>query len=141
MFLLVFFLLFFSCRLMTMFSVVFGLTFLICVCIYCLFLVFSYPEVLMWSLYTYKIVLSVGLLITSAPPVSCICTLLVSWFLILVAYLYMDDFLPLLAYVLCLYWWAFSFVIFLFLVVTFSFPLREVPLVFVVKRLSGAEFS
>ena len=43
----------------------------------------------------------------------------------LVAYLWVDDFL-LLPYV-CLYWWAFSFIIFLLLVVAFSFHLKKFP--------------
>ena len=41
----------------------------------------------------------------------------------------MGDFLP--VYYLCLYQWVFSFAIFLFLIVAFSFLLREVPLVVV----------
>ena len=43
----------------------------------------------------------------------------------------MDDFISLLY--IYLYWWALSFVVFLFLVVAFSFLFREVFLVFVVK--------
>ena len=46
-------------------------------------------------------------------------------------YVCADDFLSLLY--IYLYWWALSFVVFLFLVVVFSFLPREVPLVFVVK--------
>ena len=48
---------------------------------------------------------------------------LFAWELVLISYLCADDFLPVL-YV-HLYWWAFSFVIFLFLVVAFSTQRRS----------------
>ena len=64
-------------------------------------------------------------------PVSCICVMLFSLLLGFVSYLYADDFLPLL-YVF-LFWGSFPLIIFLFLVVAFSFTLREFPLVFVAK--------
>ena len=46
LFLLLFFLPFFSCGLNTILNVVFESIFLICVCIYCRYLVCNYPEVL-----------------------------------------------------------------------------------------------
>ena len=87
------------------------------------------------SLYVYLKLFQVsGLLIANASPVSCICTLLLSWLLVLISYLCMVVFLSLL-YV-CFYQWVFSFVIFLFIVVTLfsakrvSFSIcREVGLV------------
>ena len=63
-----------------------------------------------------------GLLISNAFPISCICTLLFSWLMVLVSHLCVY-FFPLL-YV-CLYRWAFPLVVFLFLVVAFSFPPRK----------------
>ena len=54
---------------------------------------------------------------------SCICTLFFSWFLIFLAYFYLDYFLSLLY--IFLYCWALSFVVFLILVVAFSFLPRE----------------
>ena len=51
----------------------------------------------------------------------------------------MDDFVSLLY--IYLYWWALSFVEFLFPVAVLSFLPGEVPLVFVVRLVSVAEFS
>ena len=70
-----------------------------------------------------------GLLISNALSMFCICPSLFSCLLILISYqnLSVSDFL--LLYYLCLYQWAFSFIIFLFLIVAFSFLPREVPLV------------
>ena len=81
-------------------------------------------------IYTYKIVLSCWYLHCISSVLHLYSPLLMR-FLVLVAYLGVDDFLPLLY--ACLYWWALPFVMLLFLVVAFSFPPREVPLVFVVK--------
>lgn len=50
-----------------------------------------------------------------------------------------DDFLALLS--ICLYRWAFPLIMFLFLVVAFYFPLREVPLVFGAKLVSLVLYS
>ena len=118
-----------SLEVFTIFGVVFGLLFLICMCI--LYFWFA-VTIKFWyrSPHIYKIVLSCWSL-NCRYTVSCICTPLFSQFLVLVAYLCMDGFLPLL-YV-CLYWWALSFVVFLFLVAASSFVPREIPLVFVVK--------
>ena len=86
------------------------------------------------SQYIFKIVLS-----CSSLNCKCISSILFLYpplltLLVLVAYLCMDDFLSLLY--ACLYQWALSFVIFLFPVVAFSFPPREVLLVFVIKLVS-----
>ena len=78
------------------------------------------------NLSTYK----TGLLISNACPIACICTLLFSRLLVLNSYLCGGDFLRLLY--ICLYQWAFPFIIFLFLVVASSFPSRKVPLILVV---------
>jgi len=59
--------------------------------------------------------------------VFCICPLLFSFLVVLISYLKMDDFLL----YLCLYQWAFSFIIFLFLVLAFPFLLKNVHLVIV----------
>ena len=61
----------------------------------------------------------------------CIFPFLFSCLLVLISYLSMSDFLPL--YYFCLYKWVFSFVIFLFLIVAFSFLPREFPLVVIVE--------
>ena len=66
-----------------------------------------------------------GLLISNAFPISCNNTLFFSQLLVLISYLCVDYFLPLL-YV-CLYWWALSFVIFLFLVVAFFPRIEKIP--------------
>ena len=81
------------------------------------------------NLSTYK----AGLLISNACPIACLCTLLFSQLLVLNSYLgrWGGDFLPLL-YV-CLYQWAFPFIIVLFLVVAFSFTYRKVALIFVIQ--------
>ena len=83
------------------------------------------------SLYIHKIVLSCW-----SFNFKCISNILhlyspLSPLLVLISSLGVGDFLPLL-YV-CLYQWAFPFVVFLFLVVGFSFSPRQVPLAFVVK--------
>ena len=58
--------------------------------------------------------------------------LLFSCLLVLISYLSVGDFL--LLFYVCLYWWAFPFIIFLFLIVVFfSFQPREVSLAFVIK--------
>ena len=131
----------FSSNLMTVFSIVFGLLFPICVCNYCRFFVCGCHEVLIYGVcvcvYVYlthshphtRLFWVAGLLIANTFPESHIHTLYL-WLLVLVSCLCVDDSLPLL-YV-CFSSWAFPFVIFLFLVVAFSFTLREVPLVFVV---------
>ena len=100
----------FSCGLMPIFSIVFGLLFLLCMYIYCRFLVWS-------SQYLHKIILVTGLLISNAFSISCVYTLLFLWLLVFILYENVDDFIPLL--VVCLYWWALPFVIFLFLGVAF----------------------
>ena len=76
--------------------------------------------------------------IFSAMHISSLCTLLLSQLLVQILYLCVDDFL-----IYCMF--AFTgelshFLIFLFLVVTFSFLPTEVPLAFVVKMVCGADF-
>ena len=139
-FLLVFFLPFFSCGLMTIFSFVFVNCFFLFVCVsivdfwFAVTLKFWYRS-LSLSLYIYIYIhthkhiymcvcvythihtQSCCFLIASASPGSCICPVF-SRFLILVAYLCANDFLPLLY--ICLFWWTLLFVIFSFLVVAFS---------------------
>ena len=61
-------------------------------------------------------------------PIFCICTPLFLGLLVLISYLCMDDFLPL--FCVYLYQWAFSFLVFLFLVVDLSFLPIEIPLAF-----------
>ena len=63
--------------------------------------------------------------------VICICSLLLSWLLVLILYLCVDAFLPRLLYVY-LYWWSFSFS-FPISSCGLIFPPREVSLAFVVK--------
>lgn len=63
--------------------------------------------------------------VSNTLPISCICTLFFSQLLVLI-YLCVDDFYVYLY--ICCYQWDFPFVIFLFLVMGFSFPSREVPL-------------
>ena len=70
--------------------------------------------------------------VSNALPISCICTLFFSQLLVLI-YLCVDDSLCLLY--ICCYQWDFPFEIFLFLVMGFSFPSREVTLGYVVKLL------
>ena len=53
-------------------------------CINYTFLVCSYSEVLIWVYMYMRVFYVVVLLIASSSPVSCICTYLFSWFLILV---------------------------------------------------------
>ena len=129
--------------LMSIFNVVFGLLFLICV-----FLLQIFGLWLSWDFdigactpihkctHTHKHThTQIGLSFWSlnCKYISRILNLYSSLLpvLVLISYLCVDDFLMLL-YV-CFYWWAFSFIIFLFLVLAFSFPPREIPSVFVVS--------
>ena len=143
------FFLLFSCDLISVYNVVLELPFFgVCVC-YHRFLACGYHSwytslSLSLSLYIYIYIYKrsfqlqlAGLLISNAFPLPCICTL----FMVpdFGTYLCVDDFLSL----LYLYWrsllylhlnrWTFLFVIFLFLVVAFSFWPRVVLWAYVVK--------
>ena len=93
----------FSYGLMTIFCDMFGLFFLICICICCRFLVCGYHEFWDRSL-CLRLFQVPGLLNVNASPLSYICTLLFSQFMLLVSYFFVEDFLPLM-YV-CLFQWA-----------------------------------
>ena len=142
---------------MTFFRVMFVFLFLFCVCICYRFVVCAYHEVYVYVYDCFRLLMSYFQCILTTLyfyPLH-------SWLLFLMSYftsncfvypltvycwyrwfhyfcllsfllaLCMDDFLPLL-YV-CVYKWVFHLVIFMFLVVAFSFILREFPLPFLVK--------
>ena len=112
----------FSCDLLMNLNVVFRFFFFFfLLCISCRFSVCAYQEVFDVAV----------LLISHAFPISRICTFLFSGLLVLMACFCVGHFPPLL-YVCC-HWWAFPFIIFLILVVAFSFLPQEIPLGFVVK--------
>ena len=101
---------------------------------FCVYILFSFFLCIScrFSVCTYQEVFDVAvLLISNTFPISCVCTFLFSGLLVLMAYFCVGDFLPLL-YVCC-HLWAFPFIIFLILVVAFSFRPQEIPLGFVVK--------
>ena len=98
---------------------------------YCSFFGLWYPLDFDMAIYIFtELVWVTDFLISNAFSMFCICPPLFSCLLVLI-YLSMGDFL--LLYYVCLYQWAFSFVIFLFLIVALSFLPGEIPLVVVVK--------
>ena len=98
------------------------------------------PEVWYRNIYIYiyiYICIYIYMIVLSCWSLNCKCistilhfTHLFSHFLVLIAYLFVEGFLSLLH--VCLYWWDLSFVIFLFTVVAYSIPAREIPFIFVV---------
>ena len=120
---------------MTIFSVMFGLLFYLCVCIYCRLLVYISHEVLIQQSICIHGCFKLLVSFSNAIPISCICALLFSWLLVLMSYLCVESFLTLLE--VCLDQWGFLFLWFCDLPVSscgrFCSPCREVAFAFLVR--------